>query len=250
VRALSACDVLAIWEVTAGAGPTQRALAILARACPERSPESLAALPLGRRDGLLLELYRSTFGPALDLFERCPACGQGLALGVDADDLLAGGSEIAGDSEKGGVRELAVDGLELRFRLPTSADVDAAARAPDPAAARAVLVERLVVEARRGGAAVDPRELGEAELTRFAESLAAADPRAEVVFDLRCEACQHRWQAFCDVAECFWHQLATAARHLLREVHVLAGSYGWCEADILALAAPRRRAYLEMLAGE
>jgi len=250
MSSLSTGDLLQVWEATAGAGATERAVALLARAWPERSPESLAALPLGRRDHLLLELYRGTFGADLDLFVRCPACGEGLELDVTADDLLARPGEPGEEAEADAVHELDADGLLIRFRLPTGADVDAATRAAGPAEARALLVERLVLAARRDGVGVDPAELDESEQTRLAESLAAADPRAEMLFDLDCHACRHPWQTLFDVAECFEHQLATASRHLLREVHALARGYGWREADILALSEPRRRVYLEMLNGE
>ena len=42
-------------------------------------------------------------------------------------------------------------------------------------------------------------------------------------------------------------ELATQAKRLLREVHFLARAYGWREADILAMSARRRQAYLEMV---
>jgi hypothetical protein len=254
VRALAAADILETWELAAAAGGTGRALAMLGRTWPDLGDERLAGLPLGRRDALLLELYRQTFGDELDLFVSCPSCGQGLELEVTAADLLAGrpAEELAPPSGEAGqdFRELEADGLWLHFRLTSSADLAAAEQAPDPAAARTVLVERVVAAARRDGEEIAPAELYEHELQRLSAALAAADPLAEVVFDLECRVCSHRWQVSCDVADCCWRQLDAAARRLLREVHLLARGYGWREADVLALAPLRRRHYLEMLALE
>ncbi|MEM8961952.1 MAG: phage baseplate protein [Acidobacteriota bacterium] len=249
MRALSARDVIELWETTVTAGPTERALAILGRAWPEIPSESLGAYPLGYRDGLLLELYRRTFGPELDLFVSCPCCGEGLELEVTADDLLARIPERTGDASfPDAVHELAVDEVTVCFRLPSSFDVMAAAEAPDHASARSLLLERVVVEAHRDGEEIVATELDETTQGRLATSLTSADPGAELIFDLACEACEHSWQALCDVIECFSYRLMVTARHLLREVHTLARGYGWREVDILALSAPRRRVYLEMLA--
>ena len=72
------------------------------------------------------------------------------------------------------------------------------------------------------------------------------DPQAEVLLDLLCPACEHRWQALFDIVTFFWTELANQAQRLLREVHALARAYGWREADILAMSARRRQFYIEM----
>jgi len=45
-----------------------------------------------------------------------------------------------------------------------------------------------------------------------------------------------------------WTEITSQARRLLHEVHLLATTYGWHEADILAMSAIRRQYYLEMVA--
>ena len=54
MRALTAQQLLAVWESGQGQSPTDQALALLAAACPTDSPGSLAELSVGRRDAQLL----------------------------------------------------------------------------------------------------------------------------------------------------------------------------------------------------
>ncbi len=66
-------------------------------------------------------------------------------------------------------------------------------------------------------------------------------------FELSCPACGHGWLTPLDAPGYLWREIETQARRLLHEVHALASAYGWREADILAMTARRRWAYLEML---
>ena len=87
----------------------------------------------------------------------------------------------------------------------------------------------------------------------YAQVLAArmgeADGGADGEVELSCPACQHGWSAELDIAAFFWTEIAAQAQRLLREVDALARVYGWREADILAMSAARRQAYLELVAG-
>ncbi|HEX5442676.1 MAG TPA: hypothetical protein VFW87_02555, partial [Pirellulales bacterium] len=67
--------MLDIWEVGASLPPPRRTLLLLAAACPEASGDELAALPLGRCDARLLQLYERLFGGDLAVIAVCPACG-------------------------------------------------------------------------------------------------------------------------------------------------------------------------------
>ena len=74
----------------------------------------------------------------------------------------------------------------------------------------------------------------------------ALDPLASAAFSLTCPACGHGWAAPLDVLGFVWSEIDAWAQRTLREVHWLASSYGWREADILALGARRRQAYLQV----
>jgi hypothetical protein len=244
MRALSARDLLLLWEQAERQRPQERALALLAAASPELTDGELAALSLGRRDACLLSLYRQTFGPALDLVADCPACREPLELALDLDALKLD-SEALGEE----LLEIQEGGLRLLARPPTAADLAAVSSLAGVAEARRQLAERCVVTAERDGEPLLPVTLSELEIDLLSRALAAADPQAEVLLDLSCPACGHAWQALLDAAACLWHEVDAAARRLLREVHGLARGYGWREADVLALSARRRHLYLEMLAG-
>lgn len=247
MSALSARDLLSVWEQAERRSPAGRALALLAAACPELPEDALAALPLGRREARLLALYEETFGPELDLATPCPRCGETLEVEVRIEDLQVGRGDLSGPAEIEPV-EIEEDGLRLLCRRVNAADLAAASACADAAAARRLLTDRCVLSVSRGGVAVEPSELAAAELEALSRALSALDSGAEILLDLDCPGCGHRWQSLLDAADCLWSEIEAMARRLLREVHSLARAYHWREADILAMSARRRRRYLEILA--
>jgi hypothetical protein len=88
-----------------------------------------------------------------------------------------------------------------------------------------------------------PADVTEAISARMAE----ADPQADVRLNLVCPQCNHRWQAPLDIAAFLWSEIQAWAVRLLREAHLLASTYGWREADILAMTPWRRQVYLELI---
>lgn len=243
MSALSPRAVLEVWEASAGRSATAQALAVLAAACPEASPEELAALPLGERDRRLLALRAATLGETLEARSQCPKCGEVLELALGASQLLDGEQPAA----HGATDELRLADLVVRCRAPNSADLLAVESCGGPDEARHRLLERCVPEARRAGEPVAVTELEAAEVAELDAALAALDPWAEVQLALECPACRHSWRELFDVASFFTAELASLAGRLLREVHALARGYGWRETDILAMSGRRRQAYLEML---
>lgn len=242
MRSLSARTVLEIWEAAACQHPVDRALTLLALACPGRSRDELAELPLGERDAGLLALYEHLFGPEIAGLTDCPKCGERLELPLSVPELRHGlGTPTA-------TAELADDGVQVRFRPLNSRDLAAAVLAGG-GDTRRFLAERSVVEARRGETPISPRELPEAWTERLAAGLARCDPGAEILLDVECLECRHRYSTLFDVGLHLWTHFRVQARRLLREVFVLARTCRWSEAEILAMSHPRRRAYLEMLGG-
>lgn len=241
MRALTARDLVEVWEVGEDQHPLDRALTLLAAAYPERSWDELAALSVGQRDARLLALRERTCGPKLSAVVECPRCAQRLEFEMRVSDLRAADAGAGEDA-----REFVADGVALRFRLPDSRDLAAVLDLEDPDAARGLLVRRCVLQAGRDGTPVDVEELPGGVVAGLAERISECDPQAEVLLDLRCPACGHAWQALFDIVSFFWAELAARAKRLLREVHELARAYGWREADILGMSARRRRLYLEM----
>lgn len=257
MHALSASQLLSVWERALGRSHAERALALLAPACPEMSAEELARLSIGRRDALLLTLREWTFGSRLSGRAPCRGCGESLEMSFEASDIRAAQSAAAAaavtDAES---MTLSVDDYEVHFRLPNSQDLSAVADTAGVGAgdalvdARGRLLARCVLrivergeEREPGGGGLLPERVREALQARMAE----ADPQADVQLALSCPSCGHLWSVTFDIVSYFWGEISAWAGRTLREVHTLAAAYGWREEDILAMSPRRRHLYLEMV---
>jgi hypothetical protein len=244
MRPLAARDLLQVWEWGESRHPVDRALLLLSIACPERAWDELLALSIGQRDALLLALRELTFGSALDGFAECPACHEPIEFTVNAADLRQAVPGEPPDSPAA----LAAAGYEVRFRLPNSLDLAAIAHYDDVKIARDLLVQRCVVQARQGETDIAADALPQPVVAALATRMAEIEPLSEMQLDLRCPACEHRWPVLLDIVSFFWTEIVAQVKRLLNEVDALARTYGWREADILAMSARRRQLYLEMVA--
>jgi hypothetical protein len=266
MRALSAADLLTVWERAAHDGPIQRALALLSAACPECNEASLARVSIGRRDALLLHLRESTFGPRLTGIVRCATCDEPIELAVLAADLASQGAAharaaiahpgkpsvaakmAASDVDVDEAADVEIDGYTLRVRPPNSADMLAASHA-DLARARVELLRRCVLSVRRDGMVSKAQALPESVLSGVEQHLAHVDPQADLRLRLTCPACGQLTTTVLDIVSFFWREIDAWACRMLREVHTLASAYGWTEEAILALTPLRRQCYLELVGG-
>jgi hypothetical protein len=244
MRALSASEMIAIWERGAAQHPVDRALTLLEACCGEPR-ERLAQASIGQRDALLLLVHQQLFGDVLQAFAECPQCRERLEYSLST-------REIAARSQTGGIDSEShlsfVDGgMQVQLRLPNSFDLGAVAASTDMATARRLLAERCVIEMTRERKTVPVSELTDSAVDRIAAHLASADPQADVVIDLTCAACRHAWQVILEIESFLWIKISSLAKRLLRDVHALARAYGWSEQEILSLSPLRRRAYLEMV---
>src|SRR5712692_10222103 len=233
MHALSPQDILAAWETGLRRHPLERGLVLLAAAEPELSA-GLSTLCIGQRDARLLLLREATFGPTLNSFAECPGCGERLELTMQVGDVLV--SEVVPDPE-GSSYTLTSGEMTIHFRLPNTLDLIAASECNDPASARQMIVQRCIIEPRNLAPLTDEA------ITLIATQMAKFDPQAEVLLDLACPACGQQWQQVFEITEFFWTEVSVQARRIIREVHLLASTYGWHERDILAMDAIRRQAY-------
>ena len=251
MRALTASEELRIWETGNRQTLAARSLMLLAAALPNSPPGDLARLPIGRRDALLLTLRELTFGSRIDGIAVCPQCDERLDLMFDVAEI-----RVSNDCEISEVipqHLLKLNGFEVVFRPPDSTDLEAIADSPDADAGREKLLERCAIQVARG----NPRsnellsvgELPATVVTALVEKMDDVDPQANVKLSLVCPACQHTWEAVFDIASFFWGEITDWAKRMLRQVHVLASSYGWSEKDILEMSAERRSHYVQMIEG-
>ncbi len=240
---LTATDLLRIWETGETKSQVERALTILAAACPDRSFEQLLDLSLGQRDRLLLLVRQWLFGPELKAFAECPRCGQRLEFGLGIPAICG----TTSSETTSGEQTLSAAGFDLQFRLPRSRDLLSVAVGTDPQQVRRLLAECCLQDIRRDGQTASVDELPEVLLQQLAALVVECDPLQEILLDMTCPACDHRWRPLLDIGQFLWEEVAAYARRLLREVHTLARAYGWREDAVLALSARRRQAYLEMV---
>jgi hypothetical protein len=279
--ALSASDLLHLWEWGQGQPPPQRALAILAAAHPAMTPQRLADLSIGQRDGWLLRVRSHTFGPQMQAVATCPACGTALEFGLPVDDITVAAPDplaiaapastpdsltasppsslpeslttsFTTESQAEAPAALRTytwhhEDYRVTFRLPTTADLLALGHIP-PEQAQGKLLRRCLQSVRRGDSDLGPGELPGELWPPLAAHLAEQDPQADVLLNLCCPACGHQWTQLFDILSFLWSEIAVAAQRLLRDIHRLASVYGWGEAEILALGPARRSAYLQLIA--
>ena len=242
MRALSASELLDVWEYGASQPPVQRALELLEAACPEISRDALAALSIGERDAWMFMLREELWGREMTAFAPCPGCREKLEFALDTREILASFRERPPN-------ELAfsIAGYELTFRLPTSLEMIAASRRSGIEECRALILERCLLSAHHGDTPVDADELPEEVTLGVAQCMAEADPLADIQFRLTCPCCEYEWRAPFDIVSFLWTEIEVWARRMLADVHALAAAYGWSEREILSLTPVRRQSYLEMV---
>jgi hypothetical protein len=248
MHALSASDVLQIWEWGQGRSPLQQALVMLAVAYPDRSPEQLAALPIGQRDAHLLMLRSHTFGAKLQAVARCPQCQEALEFGLTVSDICVTPPLPLTASTEPERYKWQQEDYRLTVRLPTSADLLTIAGCSHNEAP-GQLLQRCIDHAVCGETKITVAELPKAIADHVVHYIAQHDPQSEIMLNLTCPVCSHQWAQLFDIMSFFWREIAAKAQRLLQEVHVLASVYGWQEADILSMTALRRHAYLAQIGG-
>jgi hypothetical protein len=242
MRTLSAVDLLSIWEAGFTQAPTGRALTLLAAACPETSPDALAALSIGQRDAKLLMLREGLWGSQMAAVVDCPGCRERLELPLDTRQMLSNAQGTPACEIS-----LSVDGYSMMVRLPTSLDVIAASAQTDQAACKALIAHLCLLSAEHNGDPVDPHKLPPEVVERVVNCIAESDPLADIQLQLTCPSCDHKWHAVFDIVSFLWTEIEVWAWRALSDVHTLARAYGWRERDILALSPTRRQFYLEMV---
>jgi hypothetical protein len=214
---------------------------VLAAAAPDQSRDELAQLTLGQANRRLLELREQIFGSQLNASSTCSNCGNRFEFDLSGDLFRQANEDQAFESE------FNLNSYNVQFRPVNLEDLKYAGEVGSVNAARQWLIERCVLRAADDLRLINPKQLPEPVISALAARLAECDPDAELLIDLACPACGVQFELPFDISAFFCVELNAEAQRLLREVHSLARGYGWGEAEILEMAAPRRQFYLEML---
>jgi hypothetical protein len=224
---LSGRALLDLWDEGLAQTPGWRALALLAAGTGIAAAE-LATWDVGRRDRALLQMLVAWGGRHCSSRAFCPACNEAVQVDFDVAVMSATASPAP--------TAVIVEGVEIAWRLPTAGELAALSADLSLEEARAELLRRCL-----GGA-----DLTEEATAAVLQTLAAADPLADIELCLECPACDNQWGLGFDATVFLWTLVEEMARSLLHDVHRLARAYGWTELEILALSPRRRAAYLEL----
>ena len=241
-HALTATGLLNVWERGRSQTPVERALALLAWADADTPPEAWARKNIGQRDAWLLRLREKLFGPRLTGQAQCPGCRRWVELDFPVAELR---NAPAPEATANFTRQCG--DFEVQFRLPNSEDLLTLSAGGELASQCRQLVTRCVTQVRRGETVLPADGLADEVIQELSAQMTELDPQGDVELVLTCPDCDQRWQAPLDIVAFLWSEIQAWAERLLREVHGLASAYGWREADILAMSASRRQAYLELI---
>jgi uncharacterized protein (UPF0212 family) len=241
MKALSAQELLDVWENGLDQRPIQKALTLLIAAYPETSPESLARLSIGQRDSLLLDLRERIFGQQLIGISICQSCGEKVELAFSTNEI-----RVANEVEALEESTISSDGYEVHFRLPNSYDLVDLDATDELLKSRDKLLERAILSANFGAEKKPFEDLPESVKDEVVRQMEVLDPQADIQMAISCPSCGNQWEAVLDIVSFFWSEINAWACRILREVHTLALAYGWQESEILAMSPIRRQIYLEM----
>lgn len=239
MKILSAHDLLNVWEKGQSQHDLDRALTLLAATCPDKTFEELAALPIGERDRYLIALRERSFGRSITGFANCPQCNEQLEFSLSTKDILFSQEHYEPQYE------FRSGDFLIRFHLPDSYDLASITGCNDIESARATLGKNCVEGAFKEGRQVSIDEIPEDAFTCLSEQMAKTDPQSELMLDLVCPGCEHKWQILFDIVTFFWAEINSQAKRLLDEVHTIALAYGWSENDILSMSPARRQFYID-----
>src|SRR5215212_707591 len=242
MRALSAREVLAVWETGLSQMPAERALTLLSVCCPKATRADLERMNIGNRDALLLAFRENLFGPHFSGLTNCPKCNASLEIAFHSSEVR---TNVA--TETADLFSMAFGDFEFKCRLPNSADLLAVTRVGSSDAVANALFERCLLEKRHRGVDVSTGSLPGEAIEAIVSEMGKRDPQADIRFALACPECSYRWDAIFDIVSFAWNEISAWAGRLLRQVHTLAMAYGWREIDILSMSSLRRQVYLEML---
>jgi hypothetical protein len=239
MRTPDTTELLQVWERGAGASPVARALLLAKAAAPDQDGAALARWSIGRRDAALLDLREALFGCELRCLTSCARCGEKIELDFRIDDIRVE------HGESGVTYAAEAEGYEVRFRLPDSADLLALEGCPASGVERRLLA-LCVLGALANAQRVEVADLPESVVATVSHKMGEADGQAEVLLHVVCPTCSNAEPAPFDIVSHLWTELDAWARRVLLEVHALAQSYGWSEAEILRMTPARRRVYLDL----
>jgi hypothetical protein len=239
VREPAGADEVFLVETALAPMPALLELARRVASSVTGDPVDWAGLPATDLDAAALVIRRSWIGDIIRTDTVCPVgeCRERIDVSFGITSYLEhhrprrprGAAAVPGDSWFALVR------APVRFRIPTVADLLAAASEERPAEA---------LSAR----CIDAPALSRALARRLDRALAALAPSLDDLLGGPCPACGHPVTMRFDPVSYTLAELRNAFSAVYLDIHALAAAYGWPEDVILALPRARRRRYASIIA--
>jgi hypothetical protein len=235
LRAPDGADDMALGESLPS--PARAGLLLIERVCEREDGTRLegAALSVTDFEILLLRLRQRLIGDRVSSDVTCPSCRERVEISFRVDDYVSAVRPRRPRNVTPAARPGWLAVADAEFRLPIVADLLAIEGRPAPG-------EALRSLCLAPGATPAGRRRAEGALARIAPQVTGPVGGA-------CPGCHGLVEALFDVPAFVVAELRRLAAAVYAEVHLLASSYGWAEAEILALPGPRRRRYAEMVRG-
>ncbi len=238
VREPAGADEVFVVETALAPMPTLLELARRVASTIAGDPLDWASLPATDLDAAALVIRQSWIGDTIRTDTRCPA--QGCRERIDVSFGIGAYLEHHRPRQPRGVTETPDDGwftlvrAPVRFRIPTVADLLAAASDGRPA-------ETL------SSRCVDAPDMSRALARRVDRALAALAPSLDDLLGGTCPACGQAVTMRFDPLGYTLAELRNVFSAVYLETHALAAAYGWPEGAILALPRSRRRRYASVI---
>ncbi len=182
---------------------------------------------------VILAALAGRFGLSLQwITHRCESCDEPFDFSVDLADL-----PITDAGETYPETTLQISGKTIRVSVPTIADQRAAAAASEESEVAEELFWRCVCDEQ---GALKGRRASAKVLAKIEEALSKMAPAVPFSAEAKCPNCDATNLVPINVVQWLW----SLADSPIDDVHTIASTYGWSEADILALARSRRKSYI------
>lgn len=242
MKSLGAKELLDVWENSRGKPLIEKTVDLLyASGSGGIDPGTLS---IGERDVRLFHLRKRMFGTVLLNVADCPRCHEHIEWVSYVDDLVSSNQKNTASPAS---YILSDEGYHIRFRLPNSYDMIRVSSDEVYRTDPKKLFSDCIIEIKRDEENCSIEELPIEIFDELDKRMAEQDPQADITMLLNCPSCSYHWSIPFDITSYLWLEIDSWAKHLLREVAVLASVFHWSESDILNLSAERRKLYLEMV---
>jgi hypothetical protein len=199
-------------------------------------PESLWALEIEERIAWLLRIGACSGAHTLVDRPRCANCGEIVEVDLSIDELLGLHEPDAPTIA------VVLNDRTVTVRRPTGADQRAWAQADFATVHQAVgaAATSLLLDA-------DVAVTTDDEMRALEDALAAHHPLCHFSVSAACPYCGTHTSYEIDLAALAMVWLDGAREAAVETVHALAWAYHWTEADVFAVAPPRRDRYLALI---